>query len=160
MIAAATAAVITWVFTSRQLEVAQGQMRIADGQKKIAAARLNLDLYEKRYAVYEAARSLLIATVQGDHVDAEQVIMFKIKTLEAVFLFNQDIMDYLQSLLDKVLRLKRLNAQEKAADEYGEEEKRHRLIDLGSEQHQQLAAEVPVIIEKFKPYLKLGDISD
>lgn len=96
--------------------------------------------------------------VQNGDVDAEQVITFKIETVEAVFLFDQDIMKYLQGLLDKVLSLKRLRAREKAADEYGEEEKRQKLVDLVADQHKELDSELAVIIDKFKPYLKLGNI--
>jgi hypothetical protein len=93
------------------------------GQKKIAAAKLDFDLYEKRYAVFEAARRLLIKAVQDGDLDAKQVITFKIETIEAVFLFDQDIMNYLNGLSDKVLRFRSLRAQEKAADEYEEEKK-------------------------------------
>ena len=156
--AAAAAAIITLVFNSRQLKVAKDQIRIADAQKSIAAARLDFDLYEKKFAVFEAARRLLISVVQHDHVDPKEVITFKIETGEAVFLFNQDITSYLQGLQDKVLRLRSLKAQEKAADEYGEEEKRQRLVDLESEQHQVLNNELALIIEKFKPYLKFNSV--
>jgi len=158
IVAATAATIITWVFNSRQLKIARSQLLIAESQKKIAAAKHNFDLYEKRFAVFEGARRLLIKVVQNGDVDAEQVITFKIETVEAVFLFDQDIMKYLQGLLDKVLSLKRLRAREKAADEYGEEEKRQKLVDLVADQHKELDSELAVIIDKFKPYLKLGNI--
>jgi hypothetical protein len=158
IIAAVTAAGITWVFNSRQLQIAKDQMRIADGQRNIAAAKFNFDLYDKRYATFDAARRLLIAAVQHDHVDAEQVIIFKIETAEAVFLFDHDIAAYLAGLQDKISRFRSLKAQEKAADDYNEEEKRQRLVDLSSEQHQLLNNELAIIVDKFKPYLQFGNL--
>jgi hypothetical protein len=158
IIAAAVAAVITFVFYSRQLKIAKDQAATADAQRKIAAARLNFDLYEKRYAVFEAGRRLLQVVVQQDYIDAKDVIKFNIETADAPFLFEQDIVNYLDKLRNKLLRFKTLRTQEKAADEGGEEEKRQRLVDLVADQHQELNTELEIIIEKFKPYLKLGNI--
>jgi hypothetical protein len=158
IIAATVAAVITFVFNSRQLKIAKDQAATADAQRKIAAARLNFDLYEKRYAVFEKARRLLRGVVQQDHIDAKEVIAFNIETADAPFLFEQDIVDYLDVLRAKILRLKTLRTQQKAADEYGEEEKRQKLVDLAADQHQELNNELDVIVQKFKPYLKLGNI--
>jgi hypothetical protein len=158
IIAAAVAAVITFVFNSRQLKIAKDQAATADAQRKIAAARLNFDLYEKRYAVFEAARRLLQDVVQQDYIDAKDVIKFNIETADAPFLFEQDIVNYLDKLRNKLLRFKRLRTQEKAADEGDEEEKRQRLVGLVADQHQELNTELEIIIEKFKPYLKLGNI--
>jgi hypothetical protein len=57
-----------------------------------------------------------------------------------------------------MLRLKSLKAQEKAAEEYEEEERRQRLVDLAADQHQALNEELSIIVQKFQPYLKLGNI--
>jgi hypothetical protein len=158
IIAAAAAAGITFAFNSRQLKIAKDQAATADAQRKIAAARLNFDLYAKRYAVFEVARRLLQGVVQQDYIDAKEVINFNIETADAPFLFEQDIVNYLDVLRNKILRLKTLRTQEKAADEADEEEKRQQLVDLAADQHQELNSELEVIVEKFKPYLKLGNI--
>jgi hypothetical protein len=158
IVAAAAAARITYIFNSRQLEVAKDQAVTADAQRKIAAARLNFDLYAKRYVVFEVARRLLREVVQSGHVDAKEVINFNIETADAPFLFERDVVNYLDELRNKILRLKRLQAQESAADEADEEEKRQRLVDLAADQHQELNSELEIIVEKFKPYLKLGNI--
>jgi hypothetical protein len=156
--AAVVAAVITFVFNSRQLKIAKDQAVTADAQRKIAAARLNFDLYEKRYVVFEVARSLLRRVVREDTIEANDVMNFNIETADAPFLFGQDIVNYLGVLRTKVLHLKTLRTQETAADQADDEEKRHRLVDLVADQHQELNSELEVIVEKFKPYLKLGNI--
>lgn len=137
---------------------AKEQVRIAETQKNIAAAKLNFDLYEKRFSVFDAARRLLIKVVQDDHVESSEVIKFNIETADAVFLFNKDIDDYLNTLRKKILRLRVLRTQEKAADEAGDEQKRNHLIDLESNLHIALSNELPTMVEKFKPYLRLGNV--
>jgi hypothetical protein len=158
IIAATAATGITYAFNSRQLKVAKDQAVTADAQRKIAAARLNFDLYAKRYVVFEIARRLLRDVVQSGYVDAKEVINFNIETADAPFLFEQDVVNYLDELRRKILRLKTLQAQESAADEADEEEKRQRLVDLAADQHLELNRELEIIVEKFKPYLKLGNI--
>ena len=44
---------------SRQVAIAKKQAEIALTQSRIASARLNLDLYDRRYKVFEAGRDLL-----------------------------------------------------------------------------------------------------
>lgn len=158
IIAAFSALAVTRHFGKQQVRIAEAQAATADGQRRIAAAKLNFDLYEKRYAVFEVVRRLLVEVVQEDYVDAKQVIAFNIGTANATFLFDQDIVDYLACLRDKLLRLKTLKTQEKAADEYGQEEKRQKLVDLTADQHQELNRELATIVQKFLPYLKLGNI--
>jgi hypothetical protein len=165
VIASTAAFFVAWRFGAIQAEIARGQaqtakgqLRIADGQGYIATARFNLDLYEKRYAIFDAARRLLLEVVQHDHVKPTQVIKFNVETADAEFLFDKDVGNYLDALRNKILRLRVLKAQEKAADEAGDEEKRIRLVDLESDQHIDLSNELPALIEKFKPYLKFGNL--
>jgi hypothetical protein len=158
MIAATAATWITWVFNSRQLMIAEKQVSIADGQKRIAAGRLNFDLYKQRYAVFEAARRFLAEVVAHDHVDAAKVLKFNIETADGVFLFDDDIVDYLDTLREKVLRLRVVKVRAKAAEEGDDEEKRIRLVDLEADMAIELSKLLTEMAEKFKPYLKLGKV--
>lgn len=56
---------------------------IAFKQVRIASAKLNLDLYEKRFSVFNATRNLLILVVQDGDVDAKTVITFRLETTES-----------------------------------------------------------------------------
>lgn len=147
-----------WVQALAVLVIAAIGARIAYKQARVAEARLNFDLFEKRFAVFDAARRLLVDVVQSDHVDVARVMKFNVETADAVFLFEQNVVVYLDKLREKILRLRRLQVQEDAAHEYGQEEKRQRLVDLSADQHIELSNELPVMIEQFKPYLKLGNI--
>jgi hypothetical protein len=75
------------------------------------------------------------------------------------FLFDKEIQDYLESLRRNIVRLRMLQTQEKAADEAGDEEKRQHLVDLAANVHLALSNELPTMIEKFKHYLRLGNIT-
>ena len=147
-----------WVQAIALLVIAGLGSRIAYKQARIAVARLNFDLFDKRFAVFDAARRMLVDVVQSDHVDVGMVVKFNAETADAVFLFEQDVVDYLDKLRDKILLLRRLQVQEDAADQYGQEEKRQRLVDSAADQHIELSKELPIMIEQFKPYLKLGNI--
>ena len=128
---------------------------IAFKQVRIAAAKLNLDLYEKRFAVFRAARTLLVDIVQHDHVDTSELNKFNISTADAVFLFDHDIVEYLHGLRRKALRLHVLNAQR---DAQPNEERRTKIVDAAADQFMELSNDLSIMVEKFKPYLKLGNI--
>jgi hypothetical protein len=158
IIAAAAAVYVTRSLGVQQLKIAKQQVLIADGQGKIAAARLNFDYHKQRYAVYEAARSFLTEAVASDHVDAARVIRYNIETADAVFLFEDDMVRYLDGLRDKVLRLRVLKAQAQAADEADNEEKRQRIVDLEADVAIELSSILTGMADRFKPYLKLGSV--
>jgi hypothetical protein len=80
---------------------------------------------------------------------------FLYETADAVFLFAPEVPAYLQALKEAILRLRHLHRQSEAEIN---EEKKGKLIDLQSEQEARLSNELPLMIEIFKPYLKLGNI--
>lgn len=131
---------------------------IAFRQAQLARAKLKFDLYDRRFKVFEAARQFLIDVVQSDHVDAGRVIKFNVDTADAVFLFKREVEAYLDLLRERILKLRRLKSQEKAAEEYGEEEKRIKLGELAANQHLELSGELSTLIDTFKPYLRLDNI--
>ena len=87
LIAASTAAVITFVFN-------RSQTRITRSQRDIALDRLKFDLFEKRYTIYMAAKSLLEyialhATGHGKY-NAQQIRSFYVTLEEARFYFPSE----------------------------------------------------------------------
>jgi hypothetical protein len=60
--------------------------------------RVNLQLYEKRLPIYEAAMRLIAYVVQKGTCTFEQLDRFLKDSREARFLFNEDIESYLQKL--------------------------------------------------------------
>lgn len=83
LIAAGTAAGITWRFSSRQAATAERQAALAHD-------RLRFDLFGKRYAIYEAAKSLLRMVIndrQKEGFRPFDVVPFLVIMDEAPFFF-------------------------------------------------------------------------
>ena len=78
--------------------VACGLWYIAYHQYRLGRAKFKLDLFEKRFAVFEATRKLLRAMVSEGPGELEKVYEFRVGTADATFLFCSDISDYLNEV--------------------------------------------------------------
>jgi len=63
IIASITAALITWRFASWQARIAQQQADTARQQANTAFDQLRYNLFEKRFAIYNTARELVVLVV-------------------------------------------------------------------------------------------------
>lgn len=130
---------------------------IAYRQSRIASAKLNLDLYDRRFKVFEAARTCLVFALQKATVTQEVMNAFHLGVADAVFLFDSDIEEYLEKFRKQMTLLQMINysMSNVGPDEH---ERRGQLADKLAAQVELVNKELPVLIEKFKPYLKLGNI--
>ena len=78
---------------------------IAYQQHKTNRDKLRLDLYNKRYEVFHSLAALLARILQQGNVKYEQVTEFSRATKEAVFLFDEGIETYLETIRKKALDL-------------------------------------------------------
>ena len=83
-----------------------GLIYIAWQQYRTNKNKLRLDLYERRYAAYEAYRDLfiIVSKIRGCP-DLEQVRKFGITISESSFLFDKDIVDYFNEVKEKINEL-------------------------------------------------------
>lgn len=79
-------------------------VRIGYLQYKHSREKLRLDLYNKRFAVFSAARNFLSAIVREGVPSQATTSRFSIDSAEAQFLFASDIIDFLESLLKEGYR--------------------------------------------------------
>jgi hypothetical protein len=130
---------------------------IAYKQSRIATAKLNLDLYDRRFKVFEACRTCLIFALQKGDVTQEVMNAFYLGTADAVFLFDKKLEGYLDEFGKRLVRFQMMNYSIKnlGPDEH---ERRGQLADQLAAQANLLNNDLPVLIEKFKPFLKLGNI--
>jgi hypothetical protein len=129
---------------------------IAFKQVRIGTAKLNLDLYDKRFRVFETARTLLVAIFQHGEVRQAEINAFNLGVSDAIFLFDESIDEYLVDLRKRVNILYLLRSETKAAE--GNQERFSQLVDKSGEHFLKLVDELPILIAKFKPFLKLGNI--
>jgi hypothetical protein len=69
-------------------------------QYLLAREKFKLDLFEKRFAVYKATQKFLVS-LGSSEFGYDNTVQFLRDTQDAVFLFDQEIVDYLDTLYKK-----------------------------------------------------------
>ena len=125
---------------------------IAWQQWRTARNRLKFDTFQKRFAVYEAAKNLIYDALVGTHLTNEQLNIFQRDTSGAIFLLSSDISGYLEELFKNALELSQLWSQitdSPPAEERAIIAERQREIRLWFEEQRE------EIDRKFSRWLKL-----
>jgi len=154
VIAAGVAVYVTWRLGQGQIMIAKRQADIADEQAKFASVRLQHDLFDRRFAVFEATQKLLIEVLETSNVSDASYSAFARDTGKSVFLFDKALDDYLGEIRGKAVALHITVC--KLADEtlpIGEE--RTRLAAERADLSNWFVDQFNVLIEKFKPTLAL-----
>lgn len=76
---------------------------IAWKQWKTAAYRYRMDLFEKRFEIYEATIDFILSIRGGGQVSDQCLAVFKEKTLPVRFLFNDEVADYIAQIRSQAL---------------------------------------------------------
>ena len=84
---------------------------IAWRQWETTAYRYKLDLFEKRFVIYEAVIDFIISIRGGGKVIDVELSKFKDITLPARFIFNDEIADYLSEIKEKAIDLQTYAAE-------------------------------------------------
>jgi hypothetical protein len=71
---------------------------VAVQQMVIARVKLQHDLYDRRYAVFDAVRAFLNEAISSQIVSQETFRMFALKTADAEFLFDDGLAAYLREM--------------------------------------------------------------
>jgi hypothetical protein len=87
-----------WIQACAVLFIAGVGTWIAFKQARIAAAKLNLDLYDRRFKVFDAARYLVGKVVTDACPGNDDFNVFNLGVADAVFLFDSDVTEYLDNL--------------------------------------------------------------
>jgi hypothetical protein len=125
---------------------------VAYRQYKTHQDKLKLDLYDRRYKVFEAARQFIIHVMEGGNAEREGLVKFITATVETVFLFDEDIVKYLDTLLAKGARVQRLHT-ELGNSKLPEGEERDKKAKEQEECLNWLTEQFDELKTKFRPYL-------
>lgn len=127
---------------------------IAYRQWRTAQNKLKLDLFEKRFAVYDAARNLLASIMTSGKAKDEETFKFLSGTREATWLLNAEVAEYLdKQIYHKALALQALSAELEGLP-VGEE--RSANVKEQGEIKKWMLKQYEVLDEKFSPFLRLG----
>jgi hypothetical protein len=121
-------------------------------QVKLARVRLQHDLYDRRFAVFEAARKLLADVLAQSNATDEQIRSYVIGTAEARFLVNDDISKYLNEIRTRVSRLRAINA---TMSPLPVGDQRTALAQEEERIFAWMMEQVDVLVDKFRPFLTL-----
>lgn len=110
VIASATAAFIAYKFGKAQADIGRQQARTAALAATTARNKLRLDLFERRVAIYDAARfAIEDAQVRRGNVSDEMVLSYGFKCIPAKWLFDQDVVVFLGEVQGGLWKLRRLS---------------------------------------------------
>ncbi len=84
---------------------------IAIRQWKTDHDRLRLDLYDKRFKVYQSIMDILSIISQNGDISLEEISQFTIKTNESKFLFENEIPDFIENIIENSIKLHFLEAK-------------------------------------------------
>ena len=132
---------------------------IAIQQRRTDDLKVRSDLYDKRFAVYAALSSFLAQTqLNALSINYSSIVPFGQKVKESYFIFDEEIANYLEKILQEGMQLCDLNAKlnDPRLDTGGMNETRPQVANEFSKQldwfKQQLDSDVR---KKFRKYLKL-----
>lgn len=127
---------------------------IAYRQWRTAQNKLKLDLFERRFSVYDAARNLIGSIMTSGKAKNDEIYKFLSGTREAKWLLNPEIANYLdKQLYVKAIELQALDAELEGVP-VGTE--RSSNVKQQSEIKRWIVEQYDVLDEKFSSLLKLG----
>lgn len=127
---------------------------IAYRQWRLSQNKLKLDLFDRRFAVYDAARKLLASILTSGKADDKEVFEFMVATREAKWLLSEEVAKYLEEQFYRnAIALQTLDAERTG---FGVGDERTKSVRKQSEIRQRFADQYKVLDEHFSPYLKLG----
>ena len=111
------------------------------------------ELYEKRFAVFKATQKFLSTALLEGKLEYPDVFQFRPSLQDSNFLFDAPLTDYLEEIHKKSIEMigaskKLLGADQNGLDKQQLIETEHALLGW-------LIEQLPVLITKFRPYLKV-----
>ena len=108
-------------------------------------------MFDKRYGVYKNTQVFLTKNFRNAKIEMEDIFEFRAGTQDSVFLFKEDIPNYLKNIDNKALDLWEIH---KSLDGVPKGKKRSNMCRKQTELLGWLTSQLPELKNKFAPYLK------
>jgi hypothetical protein len=128
---------------------------IAWQQWQVAHAKLRLDLFDRRYKVYEATRQFLGCIMQAATFSDSQLFTFYAGTSDAQFLFDKEVVDYLKQIAHRAIDMR---LQNKLFQRLPDGEERSAKIEAEHQHLLWLTHQITDMTLTFAPYLGFSNI--
>lgn len=132
-----------------------GVVFIAWQQWKLAQNKLRLDLFDRRYKVYDSTRKFLAVITSEAKFDNSHLFEFYAGTSDAGFLFGSDVVDYLAQIRKKALKMR---THQKTYEHMPVGEDRSRNVEAESKELLWISDQLTAMAKIFTPYLGLSHV--
>ena len=122
------AVVVTLVIGGLAAYIAWQQYQVAVEQRRVAHAKLNLDLFQRRYEIFESTWIMLSAMIHGTPNLNEVESTFNNARPRARFLFGVGVEQYMTDLTTRILETKEIRKALEQSGPPGSAEQNARLI--------------------------------
>jgi hypothetical protein len=124
---------------------------IAGGQLLLARRKMQLDLYDRRYKIFESARRLIVDIMREGRAEVEWIYAYHRETGDAVFLLDGSVVSYIREVEKRAFRLRHLGAII-AGDDHP---RREAAVDEEADLLTWFSGQFEELVEQFKPSLQL-----
>jgi hypothetical protein len=128
---------------------------IAALQWRVADNKLRLDLFDRRYKVYDSARKFLAVILRDAAFTLPQLAEFNLGTSDAEFLFGPDVVNYLQQIRERAVHMQTAQRIFEPLP-VGEERSRH--VQKHHDDLVWLTDQITAISTTFAPYLGFANV--
>ena len=128
---------------------------IAWQQWRVAQNKLRLDLFDRRYKVFDATRKFLAVIMRDATFQDSQLFEFYAGTSDAEFFFKAAVVDYLSQIRHRALDM-RTGQQVYEHMPVGDERSRH--VQAAHDQLLWLSEQITAMTKVFAPYLDFSRI--
>jgi hypothetical protein len=142
--------IVPYIAPSATLVVGLSVAYIAWQQWQLERSKLRLDLFDRRYKVFDATRKFLAVIVRDSRFEDSQLFEFEVGTSDAEFLFASDVVDYLAEIRRRANDM-RTHQKVHAPMPEGDYCSRH--VQAEHDQLQWLGDQLTAMTKTFRPYL-------
>ena len=137
--------------------IAVTMLYIAYQQWQTNKLKLRKDLYDQRLSIFTSTIELVYTIQSLGHANHDQQLKFNRATSNSVFLFGNEVNEYLKEINSKALKLRHTceSIQRLSKNQNKNSEKLDELSDLDNELFDWFMKQPSIVEKKFKKYIDL-----
>lgn len=128
---------------------------VAWQQWRVAQRKLQLDLFDRRYKVFDATRMFLRKISDSAECERSYLDEFNAGTSDAGFLFDQEVVDYLEVIRGRAIEMRKYKPQ---STRLPEGDKRSRIEAKETNELEWFVDQLTVMSSIFSPYLSFSHV--
>ena len=140
--------IVTLFLSTAVVVIALQQWRVADN-------KLRLDLFDRRYKVYDTTRKFLAIIIRDATFTDSQLFEFYGGTSDAEFLFRADVVEYLSKIRNRAVDMQ---AAQQLFEPLPVGDERSRHVQAAHDHRLWLGDQITAMTKVFTPYLGFANV--